>query len=184
MAVKTPSFIIQNMPWYLTIYKSYSDHLEARLSMNGAQSCTRTILIKLISIQDPKKSIVRIEAKRFSPFSNLSIEQLMSWRNLMKPENGFVHHDSVKIEVDIVTDYNIQTINNFKESNVTAQRKVLRMECVICMESIENQDLSFVPCGHLFCTPCITRSLEEIGVCPLCIEPARVRDLRRAFLPL
>lgn len=73
--------------------------------------------------------------------------------------------------------------------------------CPICMESEE--DLSSVPCGHVFCTPyvdlspcllalqwstdnfwgprCIKSLLSSDERCPVCRAPALEGDLRKIF---
>ncbi|KAH8113942.1 hypothetical protein DFH11DRAFT_285092 [Phellopilus nigrolimitatus] len=53
-------------------------------------------------------------------------------------------------------------------------------ECPLCFEC--EDDLSNVPCGHVFCTPCISNHLEANVYCPLCRAPAERKDTRKVFL--
>ncbi|KAF8208893.1 hypothetical protein K438DRAFT_1573771, partial [Mycena galopus ATCC 62051] len=38
------------------------------------------------------------------------------------------------------------------------------------------------PCGHLFCSPCITNALKHTSACPVCSEAGKVEQLRKIFL--
>ncbi|KAI5121707.1 hypothetical protein M0805_002100 [Coniferiporia weirii] len=53
-------------------------------------------------------------------------------------------------------------------------------ECPLCLE--RRRDLSNIPCGHVFCTPCIMESLGMDQHCPLCRSPAEGTDARKIFL--
>lgn len=53
-------------------------------------------------------------------------------------------------------------------------------ECPLCFEP--EDDLSNIPCGHTFCTPCISELLGRENQCPLCRAPARKEDMRRVYL--
>jgi len=53
-------------------------------------------------------------------------------------------------------------------------------ECPICRHS--DSDLSSVPCGHVFCTSCITEALRVDSRCPMCRQQADATDLRRVYL--
>lgn len=58
------------------------------------------------------------------------------------------------------------------EENTAALQQVLQLaldaedECPICMEF--NKDSVITKCGHIFCTPCITRVVTEQNKCPMC----------------
>ncbi|KAH6897782.1 hypothetical protein BKA70DRAFT_1315735, partial [Coprinopsis sp. MPI-PUGE-AT-0042] len=47
------------------------------------------------------------------------------------------------------------------------------MDCPICLEGLGDSAIS-LPCGHLYCSPCVARSTQEGRIaCPTC---------RRTFL--
>lgn len=76
------------------------------------------------------------------------------------------------------------------DENKAALQQVLQLaldgeeECPICFDFKE--DSVITKCGHIFCTPCITRVVEDQKKCPLCrvelkdmdatVKPASVQD--------
>lgn len=53
-------------------------------------------------------------------------------------------------------------------------------ECPLCFE-VEDA-LSNIPCGHVFCTSCISEVLKREPLCPLCRAEAKPADMRKVFL--
>ena len=45
------------------------------------------------------------------------------------------------------------------------------------MDEKELNELSITPCGHVFCTECITMDIQIRGKCSICRKPLQVRDL-------
>ncbi|KAH9943530.1 putative zinc-finger-containing protein [Amylocystis lapponica] len=56
----------------------------------------------------------------------------------------------------------------------------LLLNCPLCLEPA--QDISSTRCGHLFCTSCITHSLANKKLCPVCRKSAVPRQLRKIYL--
>ncbi|KAJ7644089.1 hypothetical protein FB45DRAFT_287785 [Roridomyces roridus] len=52
--------------------------------------------------------------------------------------------------------------------------------CPLCQET--PQSVCCAPCGHIFCSPCITNVFKHEGACPVCSEPGQVEQLRKIFL--
>lgn len=52
-----------------------------------------------------------------------------------------------------------------------------QLQCAICL-CVYDTPVS-LPCNHCFCEECIHRALELKPVCPICIMPAKKRQLRR-----
>ncbi|KAF7365265.1 RING-type domain-containing protein [Mycena venus] len=42
--------------------------------------------------------------------------------------------------------------------------------------------IACAPCGHIFCSPCITHALKYTSACPICSEAGTVEQLRKIFL--
>lgn len=67
--------------------------------------------------------------------------------------------------------------------NPENEHKSPQMECAICLECVDSQELAVTPCGHLFCLECITEVINHRGICPMCTTAAQSDDLRRLHLP-
>lgn len=83
-AVKTPKFTLRNSPHTLSL-KKFQNQLV--VSSNANESLRYMIVLKLFSTKGSDKSLMLLKNK------------IISWNDLLKPENGFVNNDSVKMEI-------------------------------------------------------------------------------------
>lgn len=181
MAVKSPQFIANTLPWELTVFQDdFDGYLKVRLLKNGDKSKHRNVLIKLISTKDRIDSDKKFPALLLRPSDDWHAEKLMQWTELMNAENGFVNNNSINIRVEIIADDLVLDAQRNLSSTLTKRTK---MECPICMESMENKLVSSASCGHVFCTDCISKWLAERRVCPMCKKSAKASKLRPIFLP-
>ena len=51
----------------------------------------------------------------------------------------------------------------------------LKAECTICLDVIV--DPAVIPCGHVFCTPCVQVAIESQHKCPLCRAPCSMKGI-------
>lgn len=187
LAVRSQLFSMQKQPWYFTVCRDHSSNLVVRLHSSGELSCRKRMLVRLMSTQKIKKSVHQIKSEDVQPGGIISTTKLIPLDDLLKPKNQFLKNNTVSIEVEITTE---STVSNYKylevaKSNVLkAEEAVLRMECAICLDRIEQQEVSSILCGHLFCSKCINHTLKEYKVCPLCKTPVNSSQLRRIYLPL
>lgn len=182
MAVQSPEFILHSLPWSIITLKTASDFLTVRLNCKEILEkvfCKIKMSVKLVSSKNGVEPVERMiqDRIRCNQFFNVS---LLSWDKLLKPENGYVNDDSIELDVEIKIDKPEGDI----PENVKVESKPLRMECAICLESIENREVSAPRCGHLFCTACITKVINENGkICPTCKSSATLKTLCRIYLP-
>lgn len=185
MAVRSPVFALQKQPWFLTVCKDHSSNLVVRLHSNSEVSCKKRMLVRLVSLH--KRSVQQIKSENVSPGGILSTSKFISWDELLKVKNGFFKDNLVSIEVEITskefssncTSTEIRAINS-----VIAEEPALRLKCAICLERIENQEVSSILCGHLFCSKCIKYSIKKCKLCPMCKTQVTLNHLRRVYLPL
>lgn len=104
MAVRSPLFEMQHLPWYFTVCKDHSSNLVVRLHSNSVVSCKKRMLVKLVSNQKFKKSVQQIKSENIQPGGILATIQFISWDCLLKPQNGFVNNNCVSIVVEIKTE--------------------------------------------------------------------------------
>lgn len=100
---------------------------------------------------------------------------------LLKPPNGYVNNNSITLEVEIGATKPDGVSQNDIDGSAA---KPLQLECAVCLENIISKDLSSTPCGHLFCTTCITKAVEDHGACPMCSAAVDLNVLRRLYLPM
>ncbi|RIA93196.1 hypothetical protein C1645_735763 [Glomus cerebriforme] len=53
----------------------------------------------------------------------------------------------------------------------------LQLKCAICLD--HPKDVSFTPCGHMFCRECISTALKTQKVCSLCRRPLTKKQIKR-----
>lgn len=175
MAVRSPLFNERSMPWKLTVFKRHQGILSVRLR-SKLNTPDKIVRIRLVPWDDSSNSNTKFETKYIRPSCNYQTETLISWTELMKPENGFIKNNSIMVSAEVMDD----GINAL----IRESKSLPRLECPVCFENIQDKDISSVVCGHQFCTPCIRQYVEDRGECPSCQKPAVVNDLRRMYLPM
>lgn len=191
MAVRSPEIILQNMPWYVTIYKHPMKKLFIMLeSMTGSRdfSCAVNFHAKLAN---QVNKLGQIRSEKMTRLKRLDVE-LASWIDLLKPENGFIEDNSLVIEFKIyvgkpegieVTPEKRKAVDTGTSSE-TKRSKSIRLECMICLNHFDNQKISFIPCGHMFCAECIEKSIKIWKKCPCCNKRVTKKQIKQAFLPV
>lgn len=58
----------------------------------------------------------------------------------------------------------------------------MAIECNICVESIETEQIVTTKCGHLYHEKCILEWLKQSGSCPTCRVTMRRTSLRKVFI--
>lgn len=183
MAVRSPLFMLRDVSWYLTVFK-HSSHLGLRLDARNSSDeiiCNVSKSVKIISINEQLQRVQKIEAKQVQRREGLVMERLITWDDLIRQQNGFISDGSISLEIEINAEKRLDnevqsTRKRPAEANGSIQVKVQRMECPICDDPIESSNVSFIPCGHLFCTPCITNAIRNRRACPILTCRAKVQE--------
>ncbi|KAJ7794141.1 putative zinc-finger-containing protein [Mycena olivaceomarginata] len=68
-----------------------------------------------------------------------------------------------------------------EEAEDQGEEVVPQFSCPMC-QGENPKSLACAPCGHLFCSPCITQALKHTNACPICSEAGTVGQLRKIFL--
>lgn len=182
MADRTDSFRFCSFPYSFMVSK-YHGQLYITLEPGESllKTCETTMALELISSNG--NSIEKIQTKRVKNRKNLICEKIVSWDELFKIENGFVENNTITIDIELLSGKKGDIFKKRKMTSPHVETKYRAMECAVCLLIINNQETSFTPCGHLFCTTCITKSIEERESCPLCSTRTTINDVKRAFLP-
>lgn len=190
MAVRSPQYAKQKLPWDFTVLKNSSSSLYLRLKskiQDKKAPYKVRVRAKVMSSKGEHKTIEVMQDKIFENSCDLVYFDVLSWEELFKPENGLVNNNSITMEVDIETNKPEGMANSDQNSGASVsgrQSKRRKMECSVCLATIANQEVSCTKCGHLFCTTCITDSIRVHNKCPACNTFLVLKDLRTLFLPL
>lgn len=161
MAVQSPEFTLRGLPWRLQISKMRSSNLGVTLLSNTfsddeISEITMTMKIKLISLKENVRPIEKCITKEYQYLNSSSAVEVVSWEEMIKSENGFVSNNSITLEIEIEAEKPCGPKLNSK-----AEVKSIKLECAICLESIDGQKVAGTPCGHLFCLECITKVVKD-----------------------
>lgn len=171
MAVMSTDFVLQNVIWDLTVLKN-SSNLQLRLQHEKSEDSLKvTMAAKLVSSKENVPSIEKVCETNIENNEVVDLCEIISWGELLKPENGFVENDSIKLEVKI-------EVENCKPKE---EEKIIKMECAICLESLFKWETSVTPCGHLFCSTCISNELKYRPRCPTCKSPITLYAIHRVY---
>lgn len=187
VTVKSPIFMLRGLPWQIQISKTCESHLGVQLLLikdSGKEPTKITMSIKLVSSKANVHPIKKCITNQYKLSTVTPTKPIVSWDELIKPQNGFVNNDSITLSIKIDSDANDMPIAKRAKLNLQNEIKSPQMECPICFKCIADQDLSVTSCGHLFCLECITKAIRNRAVCPTCNKATRLKTLRRLFLPV
>ncbi|KAG4071312.1 hypothetical protein HA402_004016 [Bradysia odoriphaga] len=184
MAVQTPDIILHGSAWFITVFEDHESYLGVGLDP-GSSDDNGTYQIKMTSTVINSKTRNQFgkscEEKDFQyndfRFSILN-EKLVSWVELLKPQNGFISNNSIMLHVEI----KISKADEWDSVTMYQEPNRLLIGCAICLEKFGDQAVSCPPCGHLFCTDCIETAANSRNSCPTCNGPVTSGNLRRVFL--
>lgn len=159
-SVQSSELKLGNITLKMKVFKYNSDSLG--ISLHADRSCRSRMSAKLISTKGHWKSVQRLQIHNIEVDDELKMNKLVSWTDLFDAKNGFIESNAIHIKVEI-------------KLKINAAEPV----CEICFECMESQEISSVPCGHVFCSQCIRSWIREHNSCALCRAPATLIDLRR-----
>lgn len=188
----TPKFVVNNMTWrvQINVIESEKDKRQLRIKLynNTCSSittlnCQTMVTCKLVSFDaavEPKES--SNEHKFIFTDRSLTAD-LVSWDELIDPEKHFIRNNSFILELKI----QVQETNN-----LTRKRKAPSVDvdasigCPVCFGSLIGREISMLPCGHIYCTPCALNCIIHKKFCPTCNNRVMFSkaQLRRCFLPV
>lgn len=195
MAVRSPKITLSGLHWNIQVSQERTAHLGVSLQLEESTeklSCKMTMSIKLVSFINDAQAIEKCDTTQHKNKCSMEISavEIVPWDELIKPENGFVNNDSITLEIKLNSGTpegdGVSSMEIAKRTKLSSEcaAKYLQMECAICFEHIERQDLASTPCGHLFCFECIKKAITNRAACPACGEVVQLCDLRRLYLPV
>lgn len=196
MAVRSPQFLLRGLLWDFVIYKDRSAQLAIQFGLRTTSnkvSCKVKMTTKLITSKKNVTPIGRVDTKVLKRLQLPLMQKLMAWDKLLDAQNGFVENDAIVLQIEIRIDkpdfVGQQGGTNAVKMGATVAEEAaastqLEMECGICLEVIGGQDLSCPPCGHVFCSACLSDTAEKQKVCPVCSIAITKDTLQRIFLPM
>lgn len=173
--------------WDLTFYKADhhgSEYLKARLYKESMETNDHIILIELVTQKSEKILSNEFQKKCFQTSRTYNEIQIVSWTDLFDTDKGFVSKNSVVFNVEVISNDLVQLAENIRSLLPEIKFKTMQLKCAICFENMETNNVSSVPCGHIFCLECIEKSLKRLESCPSCRTPTDAKSLRRIYLPL
>ncbi|KAJ7459810.1 putative zinc-finger-containing protein [Mycena latifolia] len=69
---------------------------------------------------------------------------------------------------------------NYESDDEEDEEIVPQFSCPLCHKAPNS--VCCAPCGHIFCSPCITHALKHTHACPICSQTGAVEQLRKIFL--
>lgn len=178
MGVCSPAFRFDGYESRIILTRYVTDSLEDLIRIDFQLSVTtvdwttklQAILCTLITF-DPNVKPLQKQAEGV----DMHYLDFITWDELLKPSNRYIQNNSFVLEF------------MFKGKSVQCQEcdeGAVKLMCSICFENLNNLSVSSLACGHMFCTECITKSIQQKKVCPICNHPATSNELRKTFLSL
>lgn len=129
-------------------------------------------------------AIVALERKCFNNYRHNGMKgwgykHLIEWSKLMDVTNRYVENDEIVIEVYVKVDP-AKPAWRCDETEPIFNPSIAH--CPICFETFSKCEISATKCGHLFCTPCIKKTIEQSKKCSICNASANIDELRAIFV--
>lgn len=129
----------------------------------------RTMTCSLISFNPQKKLLQK-------PINTRAPLDLITWDELIKPLNHYIQNNSIVLEITFKGKATKRRACDVDDDDMCV--------CTICYEKLKDLAVSSLLCGHIFCTPCIKRSIQQRKKCPTCNRYTNARQIRKVFLPI
>lgn len=104
MAVRSPKFTLRGLPWVLQISRDRLSYVGVSLDLGENIeniSYKMTMSIKLMSSKNGVRPIEKCDTAEHKCTMELNVVKVMSWDELLKPENGFVNNDCITFEIEL-----------------------------------------------------------------------------------
>lgn len=188
MAVGTSDVIMRGIHGKISVFNHDSKWLGVRLETAEVSDYTWTTIVKLISKKDFTKNIIHELEGGVDELGCMEKADFVRWDKLFDDDNGFVQDNSIQLQIKITADRpgdDIRSANKRPSTNnQNEEAKSSKLVCSICWEEIRDQQLSSLPCTHVFCTECIKSAIRSRKKCPICNAAVKLVNLRRIRLPL
>lgn len=184
LAIQSPYIVLRNIRLFFTVFKlGISLHSDT----SDEFSYDVEMMVKLIPSNSSAEPVEQTKTIEMKKNYYLQMDQLISWNQLLGFQKGFISKNSIVIEIKLITATVEEAATNSRKrttSGPSIEAKQRKLECAICLEGFEEQDISITNCGHLFCSDCIQDEIERNKQCPTCRTGVTLRQLKRAHLPL
>lgn len=105
-------------------------------------------------------------------------DDFLEWSKFIDKENGYIKKDRAILSVDLKVD---PAMSKWKIPRKTQPEKGQSHECSVCLEQFLSGEIFTIKCGHLFCKPCIDKSLKNRKVCPMCNAGATTAQIHPIY---
>lgn len=139
MAAKCSQFTWRGVSWDIIVCRTFSSELGIMLrSKENAATILCQLSVKLLSTamsnaQPIEKSVTR----QYQYLDNHTYLALVSWSDMVEPENGFVNDNAITLEVELKS-------------------------WSVCFKCIANQNLGSISCDHLYCFECTKKRIPVV----------------------
>lgn len=179
---KSSEVTVRGNNWYVYAQKR-DEHLgiylvDKRISQSENWTWKVKCSFKLLSFSRDIQPIVKSINKTFNhKGEDWGYPKFITWDELNKKTNNYILQNKAIFEIDLEVEP-AKPSWNFE----SMQSEIGILECSICLQSVIGHEPTTTKCGHMFCGPCIKRTIEEREKCPLCNIGANLLDLRPIYL--
>lgn len=167
MAVRSPTFEILGASLRLIGFVNQNNKIGVRLEPDGVSDKYPIDITMCLKLLGPDGHVKR-ETKKMTGRNCFIMYFEDEWDEWLKPSQ----------------DQNLVTFVEITLNAKKAELKRLKLWCPICLEAIFRQKISVTPCGHMFCTQCVTRAVTQYRKCPLCNTACNSEELVPINLPM
>lgn len=188
----TPTFIVNDLTWQIELFRNENPLIDPSLHIRLYNMADRDELrakhkvkvsLKLISYDLNAEDVKYETTSEYDRTIRSNLWTIISWNDLINPKNKFLNNDEFTVEFTIEVE-ETETLEapakKFKFTNGQHDRS-MEVICGICLDNLFDHSVSSLSCGHMFCTQCIEKALQQKYRCPTCNQWAIPIHLRSMY---
>lgn len=174
----SPKYNLRGTNWFVK-FEKLGDNLGVYLHKEkSGQDFTFSVEAAFnVKLSSFRKEVEPIEEDLKHTFSSqaegFGWPKFISWDTFTDEDNQYLHNNAALFDISIKIE---------KWKPICEREDKSLPKCPICLEQIKGENMVATKCGHLFCSQCISSSIDVNPICPLCKKNVTKGTLRKIFL--
>lgn len=150
----SPEIVVRGIKWFARFFYVFlcADKLDMDKNWSYDVDCTFTLLAPR---QKGEDDFIKCTSKDFNDVDDWGFKYFMKWSKFI---DSYVIGNKANfiIEFKVHEPKPMWTLDKPKLSNASTS-----LQCAVCLECSTSGNICTIKCGHLFCQPCFTKSIEK-----------------------
>lgn len=182
----SPKIFLRGVEWWTYIIQEKNGDLSLGLSANTKQmisnwSYKASAVFKLLSYADeiaPLERRIETAEFRHEMDSCWGLYQFIRWPELFDVHKQYVLGDQGIMEIELNVN---EPTPLWDIGPCTLSKSNSMLQCRVCFDCFSSGEIYSTKCGHLYCRPCFTKSIDGTPICSVCKKPTSSDELHPIY---